>query len=262
MELALLNQSGLSLLDLEFHRRALTKQMLEHFAPAWATARWKDVGIDFALPESEDPWPYAAYSDAAGLPTGGYFPIYYRTTVPDGELGDHDPMQAQILAAADPLDATTVSHEGLETRGDPPCDLWIPSGVDGVRLAAESADAVEDTHYSITVDDVEGQPPRIIMVSNFVLPAWFVRGSQGPWDYMGVLTGPQQITPGGYVIQDDNGNVSNIFGGEMGRMNVEAKLETPFSRAARRTTKAQAKLLGIDWVDHLRAKYTPKPVEE
>lgn len=257
MELALLNQSHLTLLDLEFQRRALEKQMVEHFVPAWSADKWKAVGLDFKLPESEQPWPYAVYTDASVLPVGGFFAIYYRSEVPDGELGDHDPMQAQVLAAADPIDATTPSHEGMETRGDVPCDLWIPSGIAGVRYAAEAADAVEDTAYGIMVDDVQGEPPRAIMVSNFVLPAWFVLGSQGPWDYMGTLTGPQQITPGGYVIKDDHGDVTNVFGSrrELGEARLKAKLASPFTRAARRTAKLEAFKLDVDWRDHLRSKY-------
>jgi hypothetical protein len=259
MELALLNQSGLSLLDLEFQRRALTRQMIAHFVPAWAEDKWRAVGLSFRLPENERPWPYAVYSDPNVLPVGSFFPIYYRSQVPDGELGDHDPMEAQILAAADPLDATTPSHEGLETRGDVPCDVWIPSGVDGVRLAAESADGVEDTSYPIVVDDVEGQAPRSIRVSNFVLPAWFVLGSPGPWDYLGVLSGPQTLTEGGYVIKDDNGSVTNVFGGERARASFAAKTASPFTRAARRTSKVEAAVLGVDWVAHHRAKYPGAP---
>lgn len=258
MELALLNQSRLSLLDLEFQRRALETQMVEHFVPAWTTEKWRALGLDFKLPESEQPWPYAVYTDPTVLPVGAFFPLYYRSEVPDGELGDHDPMQAQVLASTNPLDATTPSHEGLETRGDPPCDLWIPSGIDGVRLAAEAGDPVEDTSYPITVTGVQGQPPRDILVSNFILPAWFVRGSAGPWDYLGVLAGPQEITPGGYVIQDDHGAVADIFGGARGRAALDRKRETPFSRAARRTTKLQAALEGRDWRELHAEKYGPK----
>lgn len=256
MELALLNQSALSPLDLEFQRRALERQMIEHFAPAWAAGKWAAVGLSFRLPETDRPWPYAVYTETTGLPAGAFFPIYYRSQVPDGELGDHDPMEAQVLASTDPLDATTPSHEGMETRGDPPCDLWIPSGIVGLRIAAESSDAVEDTSYPIVVDDVEGQAPRAIRVSNFVLPAWFVLGSAGPWDYMGVLDGPQKLTPGGYVIQDDNGNVTDVFGSERARASLETKRATPFSRAARRTSKLEAAKLDVDWVGHHRSKYS------
>lgn len=258
MELALLNRSQrLSLLDLEYQRRALTRQMVEHFAPAWAASKWAAAGLSFRLPTNDRPWPYAVYSDPGVLPLGSFFQIFYRDQVPDGELGDHDPTEAQVRAAADPLDATTPSHEGLETRGDVPCDLWIPSGTPGVRFAAEACDAVEDLWYPIVVDDVEGQPAREIRVSNFVLPDWFVLGSKGPWDFMGVLTGPQEITPGGYVIKDDHGDVTNVFGAhrKFARERLEEKLASPFTRAAKRTAKLEAFKLDVDWRDHLRSKY-------
>jgi hypothetical protein len=245
----------MSLLDIEFQRRALNKQMVEHFVPAWSAAQWGRFGLSYRLEGGDVPWPVVAYSDPSVLPAGNFYPISYRPVVPDGELGDHDPMQGQVKANLDNvLDAVIPSHECLETRGDLPCDIWIPVSP-GRRIAAEASDPVEDTWYEILVDDVEGQAPRMIRVSNFILPAWFVPGSMGPWDYLGALTGPLQLAPGGYYIEDRNGTVVDVWETEAARAALVAKLARPFCRAARRASKAVARYAGIDWRDVHRALF-------
>lgn len=55
----------------------------------------------------------------------------------------------------------------------------------------EIGDPVDGTFYLVEVE-----PGVLVMVSNFVLPAWYVPGSAGPWDYLGLTTGPLQPLPG------------------------------------------------------------------
>ena len=37
-----------------------------------------------------------------------------------------------------------------------------------------------------------------VVLENFVTPNWYIVGSNGPWDFLGVLQGPLQRTDSGY----------------------------------------------------------------
>ena len=50
-----------------------------------------------------------------------------------------------------------------------------------------------------------------IAVSNFIGPRWFSNGA-GPYDYLGNLKAPWQMTPGGYLIKRNAGVVTQVFG--------------------------------------------------
>lgn len=71
----------------------------------------------------------------------------------------------------------TFSHEVLETLEDP--------HVDGTEIC----DPVSWNEYR-----VGGVP-----VADFVLPAWTVPGSSGPWDYADALKSAGSTTPAGYI---------------------------------------------------------------
>lgn len=82
--------------------------------------------------------------------------------------------------------STTIDHETLEMLEDFSCDL-ARHGTDGHQWADEPCDAVEQDEY-----EIDG-----IKLSNFVLPGWY--SGRGKYDFLGKLSAPLTITPGGYA---------------------------------------------------------------
>lgn len=84
----------------------------------------------------------------------------------------------------------TASHELLEMLGDPYVDAAVQVGSQ-TFYALEVADAPEADNYGY---DING-----VTVSDFVLPEWFIKGSDGPYDFKEHITAPLQLLPGGYI---------------------------------------------------------------
>jgi hypothetical protein len=137
--------------------------------------------------------------------------------------------------AGQPLDGTTVSHEVVETFGDPSCNAYV-TGPSGRRLARELADPVESDAYPISVRI--GPETRQVMVSNFVFPSWF-NGAGGPYDFLKHLDAAETMTPGGYFeFLDSNGNSQQAFADARGRLTWLAKMTNPSSRVQARVRGA------------------------
>lgn len=85
-----------------------------------------------------------------------------------------------------------ASHELLETIANPALERWV-SG-----WWYEVCDPVEACSYAVDVE-LFGQHRRVSL-SNYVLPSFWHPRSPGPWDRMGLLTGPLSVAPGGYAI--------------------------------------------------------------
>ena len=93
--------------------------------------------------------------------------------------------------------SVAVTHELAETAGDAGCNVWA-DGNDGSEYAHELCDAVEAQTY-----EIDG-----VSVSNFLLPAFFVSGAPGPYDFMSAGLVPGAVGPakpfataaGGYQI--------------------------------------------------------------
>src|SRR5580700_8648281 len=86
--------------------------------------------------------------------------------------------------------STAISHELCETVGDPACNLWADDTA-GAEWALELCDAVESNSYAVDLED--GQPP--IMVSDWLLPAFFAPGAVGPYSFMGTMPTPAGNAP-------------------------------------------------------------------
>lgn len=121
-----------------------------------------------------------------------------------GALGFHDDVRGVIYARVQ-FGAgwtETLSHEVLEEMLDPTCDQYVDMG-DGRAQALEACDRVECDNYLVNG----------VAVSNYLLPAAFEPGSNGPWDKLGVLKAWDGMSGGGYtIVRDADGQVQNVFG--------------------------------------------------
>lgn len=182
---------------------ALKKQVSTTFAPAYGT------DADF----------YATQ-------VGHWIPKNYWATI---HMQDHSPQSGALgfhevdangkpqgfVFVKDDLDAgtswtCTLGHEATELLNDP----FIRSAVvtdDNRVLAQEVADPTEDDQFGELVDGV--------LLSDFILPAYWVSDSKGPYDAYGHVTKPLQLLAGGYqaVFDPAKGGWSDITAEEIGK---------------------------------------------
>ena len=207
---------------------ATNQQLREHFAPAWKGH----------LPVDDQHWPIVGYDGVPNADSSEYHPMYVLDSIGVADaLGFHDDAFGLIYGRirADSTDECW-GHESMEMRADPTCDGWMPMP-DGRQIALEVCDPVEADLYPVKVS-IAGDE-RTVMVSNFVLPSYFVPGSSGPWDYMGRLPGPFTMTDGGYmVVRERDGNEHEVFAARGNVARFAAKQVDPVSRVARRLRKA------------------------
>lgn len=142
-----------------------------------------------------------------------------------GAIAYHDvvggavPVEFLALSTCRTLDdvSTAISHELCEVVGDPDCNRWDDDGI-GHEWAHELCDAVESNLYPIDMGD--GAAP--VMVSDFLLPAFFASLSPGPYCYTQAnqLPGSYPIAPfktagGGYQITRNAGTIESQVQGDM-----------------------------------------------
>ena len=189
--------------DVEKATLAVSKQLSRDVAPFWGLV------------------PALEFVRKGGKPSPDSSPcvISDRPDV-EGALGYHDEGRdgvSYIKVFCDPIFnsggtaltgslsvSAVLSHEVLELVGDGPANRWV-DGPDGKDYAFELCDAVEDTFYQ--VDSVA--------VSNFLLPAFFdpQASPQSRLDFLGLLSKPFSLTPGGYqIVRTETGKVSQVWG--------------------------------------------------
>jgi hypothetical protein len=88
-----------------------------------------------------------------------------------------------------------VEHEYAETIGNPLVDLWVDRDRKS-EVARELGDPVQDQTYRRHGADN----------SNFVLPAWFNPWAPPPYDFLGSLSRPFELSSGGYCIVRTTGS--------------------------------------------------------
>jgi hypothetical protein len=197
--------------DVKAMAAALGTQFARDFCPAYGIGALpvKAFGADELLPD-------------------GYWYLHFVDNVADGDaLGYHTDENGVIYAdievavilkygcgvlstpvgAESPDSVSSVaSHELLEMAADPRVDLWAPTVLptSGVAQALEVADPVQES-YSM-IDGVQ--------VSDFVLPAyWLTQPPPGSkFDFLGVLSAPFTVAPGGYrVIRGADGVSKQVY---------------------------------------------------
>jgi hypothetical protein len=175
---------------------ALQTQVTRDLAPAWP-------GSEASL----------VYVPATLKPDPSYYPVVVLDDTDQADaLGYHDTNSAGIpvgkVFAKSDIEAgenwtVTTSHELLEMLCDPQIDATLPATYNGKRVITirEVCDPVEDCDY-----EIDGQ-----RVSNFVLPAYYGDGDK--FDFLGRLTGPMTLAPGGYIsFCGPDGSWSQTFG--------------------------------------------------
>lgn len=128
---------------------------------------------------------------------------YHQVTggIPDIEIGTD--LFTSPMADSEGL-LCGVSHEVLETIGDSGANGWCDRQDDNnTSDAREMCDFVQNTGWLI-----DGK----VFVSNFVLPAFFIPGSPGPWDFLGVMTSQYDVSHG-YGIQSVGVRSTTQIGG-------------------------------------------------
>jgi hypothetical protein len=117
-----------------------------------------------------------------------------------GALGYHDltptnkPM-GKVFARAD-LQAgdklsVTLSHELLEMLADPYVNLSVMNSDNGNFYAYEVCDAVEDDSLGYMINGV--------LVSDFVLPQWFITNFRGQVSFKSHVAAAFDLAKGGYI---------------------------------------------------------------
>lgn len=97
--------------------------------------------------------------------------------------------------------SVTTSHELLEMLIDPYVNLTVfaqTGDTAGTLYSYEVADACEDDKFAYDINGVK--------VSDFVTPAWFESWrvtNSTKFDFMGHITAPFQLLPGGYIGKFD-----------------------------------------------------------
>jgi len=194
------------------------------------------------LLDTGEPWTVGALTSLEGLrdaPGVRKVLTFRRKLGVAGALGFHTETAGIDYAECLPpkfvgqtIDGTTASHEVIETFGDPGCDQAWPMP-NGSKVDFELSDPVEADSYPITVKI--GSESRVVMVSNFVTPAWFGLDDGPRFDFLGLLKAPFTMTPGGYYrIVDISGAEDYVYADADSRARVAAKLANPTSRLSRR----------------------------
>jgi hypothetical protein len=174
---------------------AITRQGFEHYA-----GFWQRDGLDLevfptitAVPPDASMILIVDDPDQAGI-------LGYHTVQKDGRA--YAPIFARpcleapggsVLTGPNAL-SVTISHEYLETCGDPYATWWADTDTEGEEEALELCDRVEGDSY-----EIDG-----VAVSNFLGPRAF-RAGPGPYDWMRLLSSPWELRPGGYRIRRKGG---------------------------------------------------------
>lgn len=148
---------------------SLNVQIERDFSPVWNSKATIVIG----MPPNQDSWQLIVLPDFNTL-----------TELPD-HLRNAYGVRINNIAYANAsrgsehkVIGATMSHETLSMLQDP--DLYHYK-----QYGEDICDAVGGDNYKVVDSDSN------LNGSNFVLPAYYIPGSSGPWDFMGTLKGPK-----------------------------------------------------------------------
>jgi hypothetical protein len=195
VKIAIVNASSLyANADCEIAVVAVRQQLVEDVAPAW-NRRAPDVQKFDKLEDVPTDWCILAILDSADEAGAlGYH----------AETGDGRPY-GRVFVKVTLQDGGTVSsvlsHEACEMFGDRVCNRWAQAP-DGRMWALELCDAVQGDSYM----------KNGVEVSNFVTQAFFddTPAPGAKLDFLGKLSAPFTLSPGGYSVVMAGGRVHQI----------------------------------------------------
>lgn len=205
----------------------LQTQISRDFCPYWHT----DADLHFVgVNQQADPnmWWVGVFddSDTAGA-------LGYHDLTPQGlPLG-------KIFAKTDLTYGSswtvTASHELLEILGDPEINRTVFDQLDtakGTLFAYENCDAVEDDSFGYMIDGV--------LVSDFVLPTWFINWQpSSKYDFQSKVSAAFGLLSGGYMSAFDIPNNGNGWVQVNAQSVPQHKMIAP--RGSRRERRARGK---------------------
>ena len=106
-----------------------------------------------------------------------------------------------------------LSHECIETCGDPGANRWadLPSGTQSCAL--ELCDPVQNQVY-----DVDG-----VSVSDFVLQSYFDPGSSGPFDFLGKCPSVGDYSGGYLIVRTEDQQASDEMPSKLAEVGATVK---------------------------------------
>jgi hypothetical protein len=194
--IVLINQSS-AISDDEVRQtaEACDTQLREHVAPAWNFA--EPLSVAFATEVAADSFPFLFVDDIPEAPGALAYHYVEDNGMPAGKIGVNTTLQANESVSA------AASHEAVELQCDIFCAAWSFSSEHRCLVATEACDPVQS--YSYQIGDVD--------VSDFVTPYYFTDNALGhELDYLGMISKPFEIAPGGYQIRLKAGRVYNRYG--------------------------------------------------
>jgi hypothetical protein len=173
---------------------ALQKFITNCFAPFWGTP----ATITAVKEIMQESWGLVFLDDADVANALGYHDL-----TPEGY--PLSKVFVKTLEQSGESVSVTASHEIAEMLVDPGVNMWYSDNA-GQLWAGETADAVEEQDF-----DIDGY-----RMSNFVLPAYFepFRAPKSrKFDFMGRVSHPFEIMPGGYsIVITSTGEMKQLFG--------------------------------------------------
>lgn len=169
------------------------------FAPIWHSSAYLIYIGRSAAPKGS--WHIDIVDTPACLMCAGYHDFDPTTGEAEGVVGADLGMNWTGI----------FTHELFEILGDP----WVQGdGTDARtmkvgedRYVVETADPVEADRFAYWRSSKSGKP---VMISDFVTPAWFKRGSTGRWDFTGSCKRPLQILEDGYQLVFRSGQLISL----------------------------------------------------
>lgn len=204
--------------------RAVATQLRHHVAPAYQSL---PVHIGYINDDTEaqpGSWVVAVLDDSDQAGALGYHSetndgVIYGKVFARPSLDNGSTAFTGTYAVS-----SVLSHEVLEIFGNPDVNKWAIPGQDSngnpIAVAYELCDPVEDCTYPVVdhYTDIE------VAVSDFVLPTWFdAQTTSKQVDYLGKLSQPLTITPGGYASVWENGQVQSVVGHDAPQWRTESK---------------------------------------
>jgi hypothetical protein len=231
---------------------AITDAEVQEWLPAFnvfvehVRAWWPRPATLVWCPRDKEPalaWKlvFADKSDEAGA-------LGYHDFTPDGR-------PISYVFAKDDLDngynpTITATHEIAEMIADP----WISETfqISNTQFfAKEICDPCEadEFAYSITVD-----PFPAVQVSDFVLPKWFIPGSNGQLDRNQKIDRPLRLLPGGYMSVFTSGRgwtqITARKAGELVAAGVDPKGKQGFGRLTK-YSRDRLQDVAVEWEEAL-----------